>query len=243
MAQEEEVFIKLLIAIISCKSHAGYRSAIRETWLPKVPKDKADAFFFMGREAESTTPDEIVLNGCGDDYWSLPSKVQSIIKWALEQGYTNLVKIDNDVSLKVDQFLNSGFQNHDFSGHTNNDNATVKIPWGFMYTLSSKSMEIVANAQLPPHQNDEAWVSDNLAQHGILLHHESRYVLHYGKRSDFIIPHKRPLRAPKRNFHMEEEIRRDAIATCIFLQHFGYHQTPNEVNIKEYYKVFKETQG
>jgi hypothetical protein len=235
--------MKLLIAIISCKTHAGYRAAIRETWLPKVPRDKADAFFFMGRGAESIESDEIVLDDCGDDYWSLPSKVQAIDRWALEHEYTNLVKIDNDVILKVPEFLASGFQNHDFAGHTNNDGDVVKIPWGFMYTLSRKSMDIVANAQLPPHQNDEAWVSYNLAQHGILLHHESQYILHHGKRSDFIVPRKRPLRAPPRNFHMEEETRRDAIATCIFLQHFGYHKTPDEVNIKEYYKLFKETQG
>src|ERR1035438_8965491 len=95
--------MKILIAVVSCKAHAGYRAAIRETWLPKVPKDKADVFFFMGRGAEVTESDEIVLDGCGDDYGSLPSKIQEIIRWALERGYTNLVKIDNDVVLRVDR--------------------------------------------------------------------------------------------------------------------------------------------
>jgi len=234
--------MKTLIAIISCKAHSGYRAAIRETWFPKVSKDKADAFFFMGREAEVTEQDEIVLDSCGDDYGSLPSKVQSIIRWALEKGYTNLVKIDNDVVLKVSEFFHSGFEQWDFAGHTNNDRASVKVPWGFCYTLSRKSMEIMANAPLPHDFNDEAWCANTLSQHGILLHHEPRYVLHRGKRSDFIVPTKRPLRAPPRTLPMEEETSRDAIATCIFLHHFGYHATPDDVNIKEYHKMFKETQ-
>jgi hypothetical protein len=103
-------------------------------------------------------------------------------------------------------------------------------------------MEIMANATLPHDFNDEAWCANTLAKHGILLHHEPRYVLHRGKRSDFIVPTKRPLRAPPRMSLMEEETSRDAIATCIFLHHFGYHATPDDVNIKEYHKMFKETQ-
>ena len=230
-----------LIAIVSCKAHAAYRAAIRETWLSKVPKDKADAFFFMGRGAVATEPDEIVLD-CGDGYGSLPEKVQAIIKWALERGYTNLVKIDNDVILKVDEFLRSGFERWDFSGHTNSDTVATKIPWGFLYTLSQKSMEIMATEALPPNNNDEAFVAHTLAWHGILLHHEPRYVLHRGKRSDFLSPAKRPLRAPPRMQLMEEEINRGAIATCVFLHHFGYHATPDAVNIQEMHKIFKETQ-
>ena len=232
---------KVLIAIISCKAHAGYRAAIRETWLPKMSKDKVDVFFFMGREAEAAEPDEIVLD-CGDAYGFLPEKVRAVIRWALEHKYTTLVKLDNDVILKVDEFLRSGFEYWDFNGHTNNDAWTVKIPWGFCYSLSHRAMEIMANASLPPNFNDEAWVANTLAAHGILLHHEPRYVLHRGKRSDFIVPTKRPLRAPKRMQLMEEETRRDAIATCIFLHWHGYHATPDEVNIKEYHKIFKETQ-
>jgi hypothetical protein len=166
-------------------------------------------------------------------------------RWAFNNGYDHVAKCDDDVILKPTEFLNSGFQNHDFAGHTNDDRANVKIPWGFLYTLSRKSMEIMANAQLPHDFNDEAWCAHTLAQHGILLHHEMRYVLHRGRRSDFIVPRKRPLRAPTPRVdlkYLDVTDPRNGIAYCIFLHWFGYHATPDEVNIKEYHKLFKETQ-
>jgi hypothetical protein len=171
--------------------------------------------------------------------------VQEVIRWANAHGYESMAKMDDDVILKPAEFLNSNYQQHDFAGHTNNDRATVKIPWGFLYTLSKKAMEIMANAPLPHDFNDEAWVSHTLAAHGILLHHEPRYVLHRGKRSDFIVPAKRPLRAPKPRVdfsHMDVTDPRNGIAYCVFLHWFGYHSTPDSVNIAEYHKLFKEMQ-
>ncbi len=232
--------MKTLLALITCHTRTAYAKAQRETWIPKIPEG-LDYHFFLGPSERTPGPDEVFLD-CNDSYWGLPTKVQAVCRWASEKGYDHLAKCDDDVSLKPTEFLGSGFQNHDFAGHTNNDGEAVQIPWGFLYTLSRKSMEIMANAQLPQDHNDERWVAHTLAQHGILLHHESRYILHYGKRSDFFVPRKRPLRAPPRPILMEEGTRRDAIATCIFLQHFGYHQTPDELNIKELHKVFKETQ-
>jgi hypothetical protein len=232
--------MKTLLALITCHTRTAYADAQRETWIPKIPSG-LDYRFFLGPSSREPRPDEVFLD-CRDDYGGLPNKVQEVIRWARDNGYEHMAKIDDDVILKPSQFLASGFQNHDFVGHTNNDKAAVKIPWGFCYTLSRKSMEIMANAPLPHDFNDEAWCANTLSQHGILLHHEPRYVLHRGKRSDFIVPTKRPLRAPPRTLPMEEETSRDAIATCIFLHHFGYHATPDDVNIKEYHKMFKETQ-
>lgn len=230
--------MKTLLALITCHTRTAYAQAQRETWIPKIPAG-LDYRFFLGPSERTPGPDEVFLD-CNDAYWGLPTKVQAVCRWASEQGYDHVAKCDDDVVLKPAEFMASGFHNHDFAGHTNNDGEAVKIPWGFLYTLSRKSMEIVVNAQLPPNHNDEAWVSLNLAQHGILLHHESRYILHHGKRSDFIVPRKRPLRAPPRNFYMEEETRKDAIATCIFLHFWGYHNTPDEVNIKEFRRLYKE---
>lgn len=90
--------------------------------------------------------------------------------------------------------------------------------------------------------NDEAWVAHALAAHGILLHHEERYQLYQGRRSDFIVPTVRPLRAPKRLALMDEEMKQGAIAYCVYLNWAGFHATPDEVNIKTFHKVFKETQ-
>ena len=232
--------MRTLLALINCHGRQAYANAQRETWIPKIPPG-LDYKFFLGPNEGTPKADEVFLD-CDDGYYGLPSKVRAAIRWASEQGYDHMAKIDDDVILKPAEFLSSGFQNYDFSGHTNNDKAAIKIPWGFCYTLSRKAMEIMANAPLPHDFNDEAWCANTLAAHGILLHHESRYILHRGIRSDFIVPAKRPLRAPPRTLPMEEETSRDAIATCIFLHHFGYHATPDDVNIKEYHKMFKETQ-
>ena len=229
-----------LLALITCHARTAYADAQRETWIPRIPSG-LDYRFFLGPSELTPREDEAFLD-CNDSYYGLPSKVQAVCRWALERGYDFIAKIDDDVILRPTEFLNSGFQCHDFSGHTNNDHANVKIPWGFCYTLSKQAMNIMASASLPRDFNDEAWCANTLAAHGIFLHHEPRYVLHRGKRADFLSPNKRPLRAPPRMLLMEEETRRDAIATCIFLHWHGYHATPDDVNIKEYYKMFKETQ-
>jgi hypothetical protein len=41
---------------------------------------------------------------------------------------------------------------------------------------------------------------------------------------------------------MDEVTPQNGIAYCVFLHWHGYHATPDEVNIKEYYRLFKETQ-
>jgi hypothetical protein len=229
-----------LIAVVNSHNRENYMSAIRETWLPKVPKDQADVIFFRGRGAQREAKEDEVWLDCGDGYFSLPEKVKSIAKWALEHNYTSAAKCDDDVVLSVDKFLNSGYEQWDFNGHTNNDNADVKIPWGFLYTLSRKSLEIISTATLPSDFNDESWCSHILSQNGITLHHEPRYYLHHGKRSDFITPTKRPLRAPPRPTPTDDPTPGNGIAYCVFLHHFGYHNTPHEINIKEFHKLYKE---
>jgi hypothetical protein len=232
-----------LLALINCHSRPGYANAQRETWIPKIPQG-LDYKFFLGPSDRAPRPDEVFLN-CRDDYGGLPNKVQEVVRWTLEHGYENMAKIDDDVILKPAEFLSSGFQQHDFVGHTNNDRSVVKIPWGFLYTLSRKAMENMAISELPRDFNDEAWCANTLAYHGILLHHEPRYVLHRGKRSDFIVPTKRPLRAPKPRFdlnYLDVTDPSNGIAYCVFLHWLGYHATPDDVNIREYYKLFKETQ-
>jgi hypothetical protein len=232
--------LRVLIAVISCHTRQIYANAIRETWLPLV--QGADVRFFRGHGAtREPLPDEVWLD-CPDDYASLPSKVQAVIRWALENGYDALAKCDDDVVLKPKDFLSSGFHLHDFNGHTNDDRASAKTPWGFLYTLSKRSMEIMAQAPLPPNNNDEAWTANTLVGHGIVLHNEPRYYLHRGKRRDFIPKAPRPLRAPPRLALMEEDTPGNGIAYAVFLHWSGFHATPDEVNIKEYYKLFKETQ-
>jgi hypothetical protein len=41
---------------------------------------------------------------------------------------------------------------------------------------------------------------------------------------------------------MDPETPKGGIAYCVFLHWAGYHATPDEVNIREYHRLFKETQ-
>lgn len=232
--------MKTLIALINCHARPQYADVQRETWIPQLPAG-LDYRFFLGQGNREPKADEVFLP-CDDSYRGLPNKVQEIVRWALSYGYDYMLKIDDDVVLKPSSFAVSGYHNYDFTGHTNEDRQAVSAPWGFCYTLSRRSMEKVAQAALPPNNNDEVWVANTLAQHGIVLHNEERYRLHKGNRQDFVERVPRPLRAPRRDRPMHEGIMQNGIAYCVFLHWQGYHATPDEVNIKEYYRLFKETQ-
>ena len=232
--------MKTLIALINCHARPQYADAQRETWIPSLAAG-LDYRFFLGQGNREPKADEVFLP-CDDSYRGLPNKVQETVRWALSYGYDYMLKIDDDVVLKPSSFAVSGYHNYDFTGHTNEDRQAVVAPWGFCYTLSRRAMEKVAQAALPPNNNDEVWVANTLAQHGITLHNENRYHLHRGHRQDFTQRTIRPLRAPRRDRPMDEVTPQNGIAYCVFLHWQGYHATPDEVNIKEYYRLFKETQ-
>jgi hypothetical protein len=240
--------MKTLRAIVSCEAHSDYRTAIRETWLPLGPKEKADVLFFMGLGATSLGPDEIILP-CDDSYGGLPNKVQEIVRWAHGRAYDFVLKCDNDVILRPQALLSSGFEHYDFVGcqEPSCKPGEIHTPWGFCYWLSKKAMKSVIDSPLPGmpgsihghiHNNDEAWISTILHYKGIFLHSDARYHLH--TRNPDPRPElqcKRPLRRPK----PPEKVPVDGtFAFCVYLNWEGFHMTPKEVILKEFYKIFSE---
>src|SRR5271168_4131804 len=140
--------MKTLIAIINARHREAWRTAIRGTWLSQVPEE-ADARFFMGvGEQRKFAPDEIALE-CSDKYEHLPEKVQSIARWALLHDYDYMLKCDDDVVLRPKSLMESGFERYDFSGKANRPPQPYVVSFGFNYWLSKKSMQIVAQAELP----------------------------------------------------------------------------------------------
>jgi hypothetical protein len=229
----------ILLAIVNCHTRQAYQQAIRDAWLPLVPKG-IDVRFFRGNGATRTqSPDEVFLD-CDDSYQGLPNKVQKIAQWALERGYEHMAKIDDDLVLLPELFLNSGFTEHDFVGNTFYDEYSVAVPFGFLYTLSQEAMKFIVDAPLPRNNNDEHWIANVLAQHGISLHVDNRYFLHEGKREDFVDPKKRTLRIPPRivaqHLRAPEE---GTFAWCIHIPWQGHRSTSDEVNIAEFKRVFK----
>ena len=171
-----------LIAVVNARHRDQWRNLVRNTWMPQVPSDKADVFFFMGRgEPREFLIDEVELD-CSDKYEHLPEKVQAIVRWALERDYSHTLKCDDDCVLMPKTLLASGYEDHDFSGKANRPPQPYVVSFGFNYWLSRKSMEVVAAAPLPPDgsNDDEKWVAKHLWYHGIELFNDCRYKLQMG---------------------------------------------------------------
>lgn len=190
---------RTLIAIIHARHRKAWRDAVRSTWLPQVPQDKADAFFFVGQGEPLGDPEGVVQLACSDKYEHLPEKIRALCKWALEKGYGNLLKCDDDVLLRSKDFLSSGFEKYPYSGRSNRPESLYPIPMGFGYVLDQQCMNIIAQAALPGDgsNDDEKWVAYNLSQNGIFLQDEKRYYLHQMRLPIEEKP-RRSLRAPKR---------------------------------------------
>lgn len=230
--------MKVLLAVVNCHTRAAFQQCIRETWLPLV--EGADVKFFLGPSERQPKDDEVFVE-CDDSYEGLPSKVQALVKWALERDYDYVLKLDDDVVLRPKQFLSTGFQEHDFVGHRN-DVRLFPVPFGFAYWLSKRSMRLVAEAILPADNNDEAWVTKTLAREHIVLNHEPRYIMYAGNKEDFIKPKPRALRAPVRPKGTFPEIIDPSlvVAWCMYFNWAGHRSTPDERIILEMRKVFHQ---
>ena len=235
--------MKMLIAIVNCHTHYAQADAQRSTWIPEIPEG-VDYKFFLGRGGlREPKPDEVFLD-VDDGYVSLPAKIQAIIRWTREHGYTFMLKCDDDVILLPEEFLASGFDEYDYTGLHNSWNSSCYSPWGFCYTLSEKALEIMSAAPLPNHRWDEHWVSTTLLQHGIRLHSDVRYCLHGGVREHFTPQCKRPLRKAK---WVGTPSRfpgvKGAFAWAMYVEWFGYGKCPPELNIKEMKRVYARERG
>lgn len=237
--------MKALIAVVNARHRQNtWADAIRKTWLSMVPEDKADVRFFVGRGLGSVPEDTVELE-CDDSYMGLPEKVREIVRWTLQRDeYHHMLKCDDDVILKPQQLLTSGYDNSDFTGHLNRPITEAgdpfTVPMGFNYWLSRKSMEYVAVAELPPSDtnDDERWVSKVLFEKGIILHHDPRYKLHYGYLDEVDRIKKRPLRAPKRERPSFIYTQGDAFSWSVLLEGNSGNSIPLEKKLSEFHKVF-----
>jgi hypothetical protein len=231
--------MKTLIAVVNCRTRGHWREALRRTWVPKVPKEKADVFFFVGRgDVNYAEPDTVELD-CSDLYEHLPEKVRAIARWALKNKYSYMTKIDDDVLLSPTAFLDSGFQQYKYSGKSNRPESSYAIPCGFQYTMDKVCMEIVAETPLPSDGSldDEKWVAYNLSQKEIYLHDEKRLYLHQWQLPDPEPISRRPLRAPKRPVIEVASPHRQEPGTFSWCVHICAEQ---DVKIREYYRLYQK---
>ena len=180
--------MRRLIAVPTCWSYvypswdqAGHSSrsdslranAIRETWLKDV-NGRIDVRFFFGHGAERAPQADEVFLDCGDDYYSLPAKVQGMFDWALRRGYSDVLKLDDDVYVYVDRLL-AAFEPSVYRGYEV-ECASGKYASGTAYWLCREAMQMVVDTPWNPAD----WAEDKragriLAQHGVTLVNDERY--------------------------------------------------------------------
>lgn len=154
-----------LIAIVTCGKYRERAAAQRRTWIKEA--QAFDVRFFFGHGNEAAYDDEVVLD-CPDDYPSLRLKVQRMFRWAVDAGYQQILKTDDDV-LILPERLATRFRGLDYVGRVRgpsqeNDapriygNKEVSFCSGFGYILSARAADVVANA---PDNGD--WAEDRFA--------------------------------------------------------------------------------
>ena len=219
---------KILIAVMTCHKRLNtWVKAVRETWLPLVPK-YADVRFFVGQgEPYWSVPSDTIRLDCPDDYAGIPEKVRAIMKWSVAHGYTHTLKCDDDVVLKPVPLLSSGYQNYDFIGKENRPLSPFPVPMGFNYWLSRKCAEIVSKSPLPIDHDDERWVAEMLSKEGILLHNDDRYFL-YSKKEYGVA--RQGVKVP---FRLGSRDNKEIFSRCIYLFE------DEDKNIEEFYRVYK----
>lgn len=160
-----------LIAVVTCKRYEHRTKSQLATWIPQMIQAGYDVQLFDGEKL-----------GVSDEYIDLPSKTKALCKWALDHGYTNMLKVDDDAYIWIDRFKvvpgdyvgikvrandggHGGYGIPDYPrGHFPYDYAS-----GGSYWLSDKSMAIIAAAPLTDDWAEDRWVGDVLARNNITL--------------------------------------------------------------------------
>jgi hypothetical protein len=169
--------VKVLIAVESCQWHKNHNDWQRKTWVPNV-KD-ADVRFFMAKPETDPLPDEVYLD-VEDDYKALASKTKGAVRWALKHDYDFMFKCDTDTYIVPERLLNSNFWETDYTGHF--QEATWQFPFGFAaggpgYWLSTRAMEILAEAKCENKEGEDRWVGRVLGEADIHCVNDPRYTI------------------------------------------------------------------
>jgi hypothetical protein len=173
---------KILIAIASCKlwEDNGNNQAVRDTWKKDVPAD-IDCVFFQG-EGSNWTKDTIVVDA-PDDYHGIIRKTQAIHSLAYNNGYDFVFQCWPDTYVNVPFLLKSGFEKHDYFGHSSpyvHDWFRKEVPQGYLgggegWWTSRRACEIIMKAEAttsPLYNNgaaDDLWWGFVLAKAGIKM--------------------------------------------------------------------------
>lgn len=137
-------------------------AVVLDTWAKDVPPEM-DLRIFMGGPFFLPVGNFIHLN-VEDDYAHLPQKVVAICRWAVEQEYDWMLKVDDDTYVWPQRALEEiRWKQWDYAGYSAH---LGSISGGPGYWLSRKAMQIVAEST--PHTwAEDKCVEEVLRQNGI----------------------------------------------------------------------------
>jgi hypothetical protein len=164
--------MKVLLAVMSCFRDYPLHKSIREGWASNSPYSVK---FFLGQpEQHEVLADEIVLP-VPDGYDALTEKTHAILRWAMDNGFDHVVKLDTDSevinfplltrTLKYDYAGDFGSPVGETHHQTIGDIEVALFNYiSSNYLLSRKAAEIVL-ASKPSGWAEDMWVGQALAAH------------------------------------------------------------------------------
>jgi hypothetical protein len=173
-----------IILIFSCDAwrHNGINQAVRDTWLKDI-NGRIQYRFVLGRECENKTVDEIIVDA-GDDYRSLPYKMQAARRWVTENGFGHSFHCGSDTYVIASRFPAENYEAYDYLGYImddghrlNKDRLVHFAQGGAGYWLSPSAAAFVEKAEIPEWIKfaDDVLVGDVLAQNGVPFTHDEGY--------------------------------------------------------------------
>lgn len=179
--------MKILVAIVTCAAYRHRADAQRETWV----KDMASAFpsadvrFFFGASGPRLRDDEVVLP-VDDGYETLPLKVQRMFRWALDEGYDWVFKLDDDVYLRPERLATSvPSAPHEYCGRLRGASGKYPAPYasGFSYWISAKAMSLVVRSAWTGDKAEDRWIGNLLSRKNVFCYPDYRFVVVQAKKS------------------------------------------------------------
>jgi len=153
---------KTLIGIAGCHKFWERANGQRQTWIKDVGS-AADVRFFLGTPHSGIPAAGEVWLDCPDGYEERKQKVMGMIKWALDENYDYLWKVDDDVYLRPERLLS--LDAYDYCGAIT-QNRTVFS--GAIYGLSRASMEKLLMPDTRIDQKfEDIWVWNRLTELGV----------------------------------------------------------------------------
>lgn len=143
--------------------------AIRQTWW-NIKDERFDYKMFFGKGAERESLEDEVFLDVPDGYYQASLKIQAICRWALDHGYSSILKLDDDNYVYPERIPDLP-EDIDQIGHWQHDYIS-----GFAYWLSERAMKAVATLNTGSVWAEDVFVGHCMTIAGLSRKHEASFI-------------------------------------------------------------------